>query len=163
MSLFCRRPPLSLLAALLATVLPIAAIGGQNPEATGQMTRKDRLAVLYSNQVIFDRKGEPLVSIRVTEGQETVRFSSKKPLTLLPSADDGARIRAPASARFVVTVEESKLGTVRTGSSPSVCRPVSCLEPRSFASGGRTPVTRSKSSRAARSSASPGARSTRAA
>ena len=113
MSLFCRRPPLSLLAALLATVLPIAAIGGQNPEATGQMTRKDRLAVLYSNQVIFDRKGEPLVSIRVTEGQETVRFSSKKPLTLLPSADDGARIRAPASARFVVTVEESKLGTVR--------------------------------------------------
>ncbi|MCA9528382.1 MAG: hypothetical protein KC549_18990, partial [Myxococcales bacterium] len=37
--------------------------------AAAELSRRDRLAVLYSNQVIFDRRGEPLVSVRVTEGQ----------------------------------------------------------------------------------------------
>lgn len=78
-----------------------------------EMTRKDRLAVLYSNQVIFDRKGEPLVSVRVTEGQQSIRFKSGGAVTMLPSADDGARVRAPAGTSWQVTVEEATLGRVR--------------------------------------------------
>ena len=88
-----------------------AAAQGQAPAL--EMTRKDRLAVLYSNQVIFDRKGEPLVSIRVTDGQSQVRFHSPAALTLLPAADDGARVRAPASTAWTVTVEEARRGRVR--------------------------------------------------
>jgi len=77
------------------------------------MTRKDRLAVLYSNQVIFDRSGEPLVSVRVTDAQPSVRFSSRGRLTLLPSADDGARVLTPAGASWRVRVESATLGKTR--------------------------------------------------
>ena len=88
-----------------------AAAQGSAPAL--EMTRKDRLAVLYSNQVIFDRRGEPLVSVRVTEGQKLVRFHSSGALTMLPAADDGARLRAPANTNWQVTVEEARPGTVR--------------------------------------------------
>lgn len=78
-----------------------------------EMSRKDRLAVLYSNQVIFDRRGEPLVSVRVTEGQSKVTFRGTGGLTMLPSADDGARVVAPKGTSWQVSVEEATKGQAR--------------------------------------------------
>jgi hypothetical protein len=109
---------LPLLCALLASWPLVPTFAGERvtaiaPPPALEMTRKDRLAVLYSNQVIFDRRGEPLVSVRVTDAQPSVQFSSRGRLTLLPSADDGARILTPAGATWRVHVEEATLGKTR--------------------------------------------------
>ncbi|MEZ4431184.1 MAG: SpoIID/LytB domain-containing protein [bacterium] len=77
------------------------------------MSHRDRLAVLYSNQVVFDRSGEPLVSVRITEGQDEVTVQSRGRLTLLPGGDDGARIRARAGTAWTVHVEAARPGEVR--------------------------------------------------
>lgn len=77
------------------------------------MSHRDRLAVLYSNQVVFDRNGEPLVSVRITEGQDQVTLASRGRLTLLPGGDDGARIRARAGTAWTVHLEDARPGEVR--------------------------------------------------
>ncbi|MCB9551633.1 MAG: SpoIID/LytB domain-containing protein [Myxococcales bacterium] len=77
------------------------------------MSHRDRLAVLYSNQVVFDRSGEPLVSVRITEGQEQITVQSRGRLTLLPGGDDGARIRARAGTAWTVHLEAARPGEVR--------------------------------------------------
>lgn len=77
------------------------------------MPRHDRLAVLYSNQVVFDRLGEPLVSVRITEGQTALDLTSKGRLTLLPGGNDGARVTASARTRWTVTLEDATPAEVR--------------------------------------------------
>ncbi len=84
-----------------------------SPAAAFEMRRQDRLAALYSNQVVFDRQGEPLVSVRVTESQAAVDVTSAGRLTLMPGGDDGARVSAKAGARWTVTVEEGRPAEVR--------------------------------------------------
>lgn len=102
-----RPRPLPSVVALAVLLLSTGRVPAQ------EMLRKDRLQILYSNQVIFDRRGEPLVSVRLLEGQTAVRFRSAKPLTLLPGADDGSRVVAPANASWVVRVEGAQPGRTR--------------------------------------------------
>jgi len=78
-----------------------------------ELSRKDRLAILYSNQVVFDRKGEPLVSVRLTEGQDRVTLRSKGRLVLLPGADDGARVRLRGGATWTIELDDARPGEVR--------------------------------------------------
>ena len=54
------------------------------------MTRRDRMNILYSNQVVFDRRGEPLVSVRLTESQKKIEFSTRGGAVLMPSGDSGS-------------------------------------------------------------------------
>lgn len=92
----------------LATLLCVAAA------AHGQeLSRKDRVAILYSNQVVFDRRGEPLVSVRLTQGQSKVTLRSKGRLVLLPGADDGSRVRPRADSSWTITVDRARPGKVR--------------------------------------------------
>lgn len=77
------------------------------------MRRQDRLAVLYSNQVVFDRHGEPLVSVRITEGQDGLALTSGGRLTLMPGGNDGARITAAKRTRWTVSIEETTPAEVR--------------------------------------------------
>ena len=75
-----------------------------------EMTRRDRLGVLYSNQVVFDKRGEPLVSVRITEGQKKVEFSSTKRIVLMPGGDDGSLVRSPARTQWTVRIESAQAG-----------------------------------------------------
>ncbi|MEE2757655.1 MAG: SpoIID/LytB domain-containing protein [Myxococcota bacterium] len=74
------------------------------------MTRRDRMAILYSNQVVFDKRGEPLVSVRITEGQDTVQFSSSGRLVLMPGGDEGSQVFSPAKTEWTVRLEQGKPG-----------------------------------------------------
>ncbi len=87
-----------LLACIAACLLPSVA-------PAFEMTRKDRLAALYTKAVVFDRKGEPLVSVRVSEGAGPVVATSRSALVLLPGGDEGHRVKAPAGARWTIAVE----------------------------------------------------------
>lgn len=84
-----------------------------DPARAADMLLRDRLAILYSNQVIFDRTGEPLVSVRVGHGRDQFEFTSGGRLTLMPGGDGRGRVRAPASARWTVTVHNARPGRVR--------------------------------------------------
>lgn len=100
---------------LLALAPATGAALALRPTATAaqEMLRRDRLALLYSNQVIFDRAGQPLVSVRIMEGRDPIRFSGKDRLTLLPGADTGSRVRSPAKAQWTVRLEESHPGEAK--------------------------------------------------
>ncbi len=101
---------------MLRALLPVAlACCALSPRAAPAqvLSRADRLAALSSNQVVFDRRGEPLVSVRLTEHQTQVSFASSGRLALLPGGDEGARVTAPARARWVVTLEEATPGQTR--------------------------------------------------
>ncbi|MCB9521934.1 MAG: SpoIID/LytB domain-containing protein [Myxococcales bacterium] len=100
------RSPLPCLWLALALVVPTLA-------PARELSRKDRLAVLYSNQVTFDRKGEPLVSVRVTEGQDELRLRTTGSLTLLPGADDGSRLVPPKGSDWTITLRDGRPGKVQ--------------------------------------------------
>ncbi len=69
--------------------------------------------MLYSNQVMFDRHGEPLVSVRITEGQDGLALTSGGRLTLMPGGNDGARVTAAKRTRWQVSIEETTPAEVR--------------------------------------------------
>ncbi len=96
-----------LIGALAPLLCLCAAAHGQ------ELSRKDRVAILYSNQVVFDRRGEPLVSVRLTEGQSEVTLRSKGRLVLLPGADDGSRVRPRGGSTWTITVDGARPGKVR--------------------------------------------------
>ena len=91
-------------------LLPLLVVGVAPAQ---ELSRKDRLAILYSNQVVFDRAGEPLVSVRLTAGQSKVTLRSSGQLVLLPGADDGSRVRTPGGATWTVTLDDARPGAVR--------------------------------------------------
>ena len=77
------------------------------------MTRRDRMNILYSNQVVFDRRGEPLVSVRLTESQKKIEFSTRGGAVLMPSGDSGSQVRSPARTHWTVRLESSQAGETR--------------------------------------------------
>ncbi len=96
----------------LILLILVTLAGPQRADAY-DMTRRDRMAVLYSNQVVFDRKGEPLVSVRITEAQDEITIESTHQLTLLPGGDDASRVRTRGRSTWTVKIEDSRPGKVR--------------------------------------------------
>lgn len=91
-----------------ATLLAIVA-----PAEAFEMSRRDRLAVLYSNQVVFDRAGEPLVSVRITESQDTITLRSAGRFSLLPGGDDATRLTGRRGTTWEIRLEDAKAGVSR--------------------------------------------------
>jgi stage II sporulation protein D len=82
------------------------------PFAQGvELSRADRLAILYTPQLPFSNEGEPLIKIGLADGLEAIEFSADAPVELLPLGDGGSVITLPAGRRFRVAVSESEPGT----------------------------------------------------
>ncbi len=98
----------------MRSLLLLCVAAGPALTAPAELPRKDRLGILYSNQVVFDRRGEPLVSVRVTESQREVTLRSPGPLTLLPGNDDGAQVKMPkGGTTWTLRLEGARPGEVR--------------------------------------------------
>ncbi len=107
--------------ALLACGL--ALLAGPNPARGDVLSTEDRVRLLYSERFTFDRRGIPLVTVRILEGLSQVAVSARSGLELLPLGPDGPvvsgasgwRIRVldgrPAKVRYWVVVE-SRPGSV---------------------------------------------------
>lgn len=76
-----------------------------------ELSRADRLAILYTPQLQFASSGEPLIKIGIAEGIESIRFSADTPVTILPLGDGGSEIRVPEDNTFTVAVEDGVAGT----------------------------------------------------
>ena len=76
-----------------------------------QLSREDRLAILYTSQLPFAPNGEPLIKVGLAEGLERVRFSASTPVDIQPLGDGGSTIEVPAGQTFTVTLSEGEPGT----------------------------------------------------
>jgi stage II sporulation protein D len=103
----------SMLRAMMYRLALLLTILWPSIASSYDMTRRDRLAILYSNQVVFDKRGEPLVSVRITEGQKSVRFRNSGRLTIMPGGDEGSLIGSPARTEWTVRLEQGRAGTSR--------------------------------------------------
>jgi len=97
-------------AALVA--LAVSCIGGPRVTvAQGvELSRADRLAILYTPQLQFASGGEPLIKIGIAEGVESLVFSASTRVSVLPMGEGGAEIVVPAHTRFRVTMREGQAG-----------------------------------------------------
>ena len=95
-------------AAVAATLALCAALPAA---AQVELTRADRLAILYTPQLQFAQSGEPLIKLGIAEDIETVRFSADTTVTVLPLGDGGSEIDIPADTTFEVRVTDGTPGT----------------------------------------------------
>lgn len=104
-----RRPSMAaalFLALASAMVQPSAPASAQVHE----LTRADRLAVLYSPQLRFTEEGEPLVTIGVAEGERRMRITPTGPARLLPMGEGGPELHVPAGTTLRVRMEDGQPG-----------------------------------------------------
>ncbi len=76
-----------------------------------ELSRADRLAMLYTPQLQFAASGEPLVKIGIVEGIPSIRFSANTRVSILPLGDGGSEISVPAGTVFEVGVQDGTAGT----------------------------------------------------
>jgi stage II sporulation protein D len=89
----------AILLGLILVLLPAAA-------RADELSRNDKLRVLYSNQFAFDRRGVPLVSVRVaTGGHETV-LEGVGPVRVLPDGEDGSEVLG--GKRWKISLSQAK-------------------------------------------------------
>ena len=77
------------------------------------MTQSDRTKTLYSNQLVFDRGGEPLVSIRITEAQSTISLRTSRPIRVMPNGTNAAQVELSRSSSWKFTLENAQPAKVR--------------------------------------------------
>lgn len=92
---------------LVAQLWSLSAVFGQGVE----LSRADRLAILYTPQLQFASGGEPLIKIGIVDGVESVRFSASTAIEILPIGPDGPSISLPANTTYTVRISDSEPGT----------------------------------------------------
>ncbi len=100
------------LAAVLITHSALAAAWICPPgvcQATG-LNRTDKLRVLYSNQFAFDRRGVPIITIGIAEGEASVTIEGDRAVRVLPDGEDGSEVTG--GRRWTVSLRRSKPAVV---------------------------------------------------
>ncbi|MCB9533078.1 MAG: SpoIID/LytB domain-containing protein [Myxococcales bacterium] len=105
-----RRRRRGLVAAALCAACATFASGSPAAAQGVELSRADRLAILYTPQLQFAEGGEPLVKIGLAEGVDTLTFSASTRISILPLGEGGSDISVPANTRFHVTIENGQAG-----------------------------------------------------
>ncbi len=89
----------------------VLAAGGLVTPRPARAGGADEVRALYANRVGFDRRGVPLISIRIMEGQTSVTVSSKGGVRLQPFGTPSTRISGASS--WTVTLRGGQAARVR--------------------------------------------------
>lgn len=100
-----------MMSAALALIAAQAGAVGVEPVTA---SRRDRVETLYADQLLFDQRGEPLVTVRILKGQRRIRLRAEVPLVLSPGDEAGSRLISPAGSTWSVTLEEPHRGQTRS-------------------------------------------------
>jgi len=92
---------------LLCTLALPASVLAQGVE----LSRADRLAILYTPQLSFAQGGEPLIKIGLAEGVSSMTFQADTPVDVMPLGSGGPEVRVPADTWFTVTMQDGQAGT----------------------------------------------------
>ncbi len=95
----------TLLALTTAMVATVALAQGV------ELSRADRLAILYTPRLGFATSGEPLIKIGLVENVDRIEFEASTPVTVLPLGEGGPEVIVPADTRYTVTMSEGQAGT----------------------------------------------------
>lgn len=79
-------------------------------QAQIELSREDRLAILYTPQLQFAANGEPLIKIGLAEGVDAIRFSADTAFSVLPLGEGGAEIVVPADQELTVRISDGQAG-----------------------------------------------------
>jgi SpoIID/LytB domain protein len=90
----------------LAVGMLIPLAGSPKTARADELSRSDKLKVLYSNQFAFDRQGAPLITVRVAEGLTHAVLESKAPLRVFPDGEDGSKV--VGGRRWKISVRSGK-------------------------------------------------------
>ena len=101
------RPGLGQALVFFGVVSAATAIEPSVAQGVGQ----DELRAVYANRFGFDRRGVPLVSVRIMEGQKTVTVSSKGGVRLQPFGTTSTRVTGATS--WTVTLRSGRAARVR--------------------------------------------------
>ncbi|MGB0646630.1 MAG: SpoIID/LytB domain-containing protein [Bradymonadia bacterium] len=77
------------------------------------MTRRDRTQALYSNKFVFDRNGEPLVSVRVSEAQSQITLKAKRGVRVMLNGHSEERLEVKNQSKWLITVAQASPAKVR--------------------------------------------------
>ncbi|MDX9721277.1 MAG: SpoIID/LytB domain-containing protein [Myxococcota bacterium] len=77
---------------------------------TSELTSADRLALLYSPQLVFDDSGEPIVKVGIADGLDQISFTPQAPITVLPSGPNGAQIELPGKRSYRIQLSQGQAG-----------------------------------------------------
>ena len=80
---------------------------------TRELTSQDRLALLYTTQLVVGHDGDPLIRLGLVQDRDRVEFVPSEPIRVLPQGEGGAEIELPAGVRYTVEVEEPKPGAYK--------------------------------------------------
>lgn len=96
---------------LVAITALVAMLLTPTAHAQVELSRADRLAILYTPQLQFAPSGEPLVKIGIAEDIPSIRFSANTAVTVMPLGEGGSEIRVPADTEFEVELLDGTAGT----------------------------------------------------
>jgi len=103
-----------MLRSILVVFAALVALAPNFAHAQGvELTRADRLAILYTPQLTFAPGGEPLIKIGLAEGIDAIRFEADTAIDVLPLGPGGARINIPAGHELEVRLEDGQAGAYR--------------------------------------------------
>ncbi len=99
------------LGSLLALATGPADATGVGPPDVSTVTR---LEMLYADQVLFARDGEPLITVRLLEGRRGLTLEAATAIALAPADDPGSRVIAPPGTRWTLHLDAPHRGQTRS-------------------------------------------------
>ena len=91
---------------LISVAVVMGLLLGAGLARADELSRSDKLKVLYSNQFAFDRRGVPLITVRIAEGIREVIIESNAPPRVLPDGEGGSEV--VAGKRWKVSIGRSR-------------------------------------------------------
>jgi stage II sporulation protein D len=91
-----------------AGVRPVVAESAEPGTDPAPAERHERIEALYAHRLLFDRRGEPMVTVGLAENARTVTLHVAGPTTLLAEGDEAFALRLPPQTTFTVTLEDAR-------------------------------------------------------
>lgn len=107
-----RTRSLTILAALAVALTPASADAVDAEQRA--LSSRDQLAMLYADQLVLDRQGQPLITVRVVRGVRKLKFRAEAALRLSAGPAGGDRVIAPPGSQWSLSLEAPHLGETRS-------------------------------------------------
>jgi len=75
--------------------------------AQEQLSRQDTAAILFSNSFSFTDEGEPVLSVRIMDMQDTIQVTHAKGLRIYPSGPEGPAVTSSGKGKWKFTIKSS--------------------------------------------------------
>ncbi|MEM1347272.1 MAG: SpoIID/LytB domain-containing protein [Myxococcota bacterium] len=79
-------------------------------EASGELSTADRLRILYTTQLTFTPRGDPIIRLGLVENINEVTFKASEPFLVLPQGPGGPEVEFPGGQTYKVRADRINPG-----------------------------------------------------